>query len=127
MQTPAAIVSRLLTARCAPRSQTDTPAASGGKRMDAVHLLTLLLLMAGALIATGCGGGDVPVSQLTYTVGGTITGLGANTGLVLLNNNTDGTQISAGATTFAMNTRLGAGTGYQITIGASPNLHCRVR
>jgi sugar lactone lactonase YvrE len=65
----------------------------------------------------------------TYTVGGTITGLGANTRLVLLNNGGDATPISAKATTFTMQTAVTAGSAYEISVGTQPygiTLNCSV-
>ncbi|MBS0420037.1 MAG: hypothetical protein JSR66_20160 [Proteobacteria bacterium] len=62
----------------------------------------------------------VTCSPNTHTVGGTISGLGANTGLVLLNNSGDPTPISANATSFTMNTGVGSGSAYSITVGTQP-------
>ena len=65
----------------------------------------------------------------TYTVGGTITGLGANAGLVLLNNGGDATPINAQATTFAMHTAVAPGSAYDISVGTQPygiTLNCTV-
>ena len=62
----------------------------------------------------------VTCSPVTHTIGGTITGLGANSGLVLLNNGIDPTTISANATTFTMHTGVAAGSAYSITVGTQP-------
>jgi hypothetical protein len=73
-------------------------------------------------VAVSC----VPAS---YTVGGTIMGLGATTGLVLLNNGSDATPISAKATTFTVHTAVVAGSGYDISVGTEQygiTLNCTV-
>ncbi len=54
------------------------------------------------------------------TIGGSITGLGANSGLVLLNNSGDATTIAANATQFTMNTGMASGVTYAITVQSSP-------
>ncbi len=60
-----------------------------------------------------------------YTVGGTIAGLGDETGLVLLNNGIDATIIPGGSSTFSMNTALASGSAYAITIQHHPPAtHC---
>ena len=62
----------------------------------------------------------VTCSPSIRTVGGTISGLGANTGLVLLNNGSDATPISANATTFTMQTGVASGSAYSISVGTQP-------
>lgn len=56
----------------------------------------------------------------TVTIAGTINGLGANTGLVLLDNNGDATSISANASSFSMNTGVAYGSSYNVTVGTQP-------
>ncbi len=69
----------------------------------------------------------VSCSVNTYTVGGSISGLGAHTGLMLLNNGTDATTIAANATTFTMNTGLANGAAYAIMVKSSPDgIRCAV-
>ncbi len=68
----------------------------------------------------------VTCSANTYTVGGTISGLGAS-GLVLLDNGGDATTISANATQFTMNTGVAYGSGYAISVQTAPTgLVCSV-
>ena len=62
----------------------------------------------------------VTCSPTIRTVGGTISGLGANTGLVLLNNGGDATPISANAATFTMQTGVASGSAYSISVGTQP-------
>ena len=82
-------------------------ACARGVRAGAVFAVLLAL--------EGCGGGG-PL----YGVGGTISGLGNSNGLVLLNNGGDPTIISAGATSFTMNTLVAAGSSYAISVGTQP-------
>lgn len=77
--------------------------------------------------ATGSGannGGNGGSS--TFTVGGTITGLGPAAGLVLANGS-DALSVPAGAATFTMPTAVGNGLGYDVTVKAHPTaLDCSV-
>lgn len=60
----------------------------------------------------------------TFIVGGTITGLGANTGLVLANG-TDTLVVPANATQFTMPASVALGAQYNVTIAAHPSaLNC---
>jgi uncharacterized repeat protein (TIGR03803 family) len=70
---------------------------------------------------------SVACSVTAYTIGGSISGLGANTGLVLADNGADSTTIAANATTFTMTTGIADGANYAITVSANPvGLVCRV-
>lgn len=70
--------------------------------------------------------GSAPVSNVAVTcaanktIGGTISGLGANTGLVLLNNGMDATTVAASATQFTMNTGMASGLTYAISVQSNP-------
>jgi len=71
----------------------------------------------------------VTCSPVTVTIGGTITGLGANTGLVLHNNGGDPTPISANASSFTMRTGVAYSSPYSISVGTQPygiSLACSV-
>lgn len=62
-----------------------------------------------------------------YTVGGTVTGLGDESGLVLTNGGSDATEIPSVAVTFTMNTAVTTGTSYAISVQhAPPGVHCDV-
>jgi uncharacterized delta-60 repeat protein len=89
--------------------------------------LTLFALIA----ACGGGGGDTPPptqSQpaTTYTLGGTLSGLGNGKSLVLRNNGADALTLSASGA-FAFSTRLVQAAGYEVTVGAQPaGQHCSI-
>ena len=75
---------------------------------------------------TARSGGDlltfvaaIPVPSVTYTIGGTVSGL-TGTGLVLQNNGGDNRAVTAdGAFTFA--TAIGAGAAYGVTVLTQPS------
>lgn len=86
----------------------------------------------GALVAlAGCGGGGGGSSgsgggTASYTLGGTISGLGNNSGLVLANSGTT-LSVPAGASTFTFPGSLAAGTAYSVTVQTSPTgMSCTV-
>jgi hypothetical protein len=63
----------------------------------------------------------------TYTIGGTVTGLGDESGLVLSNEGSGATDVSALAVTFTMKTAVNSGTSYAIGVQhAPPGVHCDV-
>ncbi|HEX5461490.1 MAG TPA: NHL repeat-containing protein [Steroidobacteraceae bacterium] len=80
----------------------------------------------------GCGGGGGSSaassssdssggsSPTTYSLSGRISGLGAASGLVLLNNGGDATTVAANSTGFTMKTPVAAGSVYAITVGSQP-------
>ena len=63
------------------------------------------------------GGGGGPT---TYSLSGTIRGLGAASGLALLNNGGDATTVAANSTGFTMKTAVASGSVYDITVGNQP-------
>jgi hypothetical protein len=92
-------------------------------------------VIVGSLVLTlcGCGGGggsSAPSSSsnspgggsspTTYSVSGTISGLGGASGLVLLNNGGDATTVAANSTAFTMKTPIASGSVYAITVGSQP-------
>jgi hypothetical protein len=95
-----------------------------------VFRLGSALLMVATLALVGCSnGGDdlapapapvpVPVPGVTYTVGGTVSGL-TSTGLVLQNNNASDLAVAAnGAFTFA--TPVAVGASYSVTVKTQPS------
>ena len=97
-----------------------------------VFRLGSALLMAATLALVGCSNsGDdlapapapvpvpVPVPGVTYTVGGTVSGL-TGTGLVLQNNNASDLAVAAnGAFTFA--TPVAVGASYSVTVKTQPS------
>lgn len=86
-------------------------------------LASTFLAMA-ALLLSACGGGGS--SSSGNTVGGTVTGLGANS-IVLQNNGRDNLTVAAtGAFTFA--TKVASGSAYNVSILTQPTAHtCTVR
>jgi uncharacterized repeat protein (TIGR03803 family) len=67
-----------------------------------------------------------PVTNITisctdqpFTLGGTISGLGSNSGLVLANG-TDTLTVLAGSTSFTMPTRVSFGSAYSVGVQSSP-------
>lgn len=71
--------------------------------------------------SSSSGGGG---NSSSYTVGGTITGLGAATGLVLANmlpnGSTDTLTVPADATSFTMPTAVPSASAYDVTVKAHP-------
>jgi len=102
-----------------------TPLASG-----ASYDVTVQTQPAGETCAVSQATGTMPASAVTdvtvncgastYSIGGTISGLGADAGLVLLDNGGYATTVPANATTFTMSTRLTHGSAYQVTVGTQP-------
>jgi len=71
----------------------------------------------------GGGGGSTPSS---YTLGGTVSGLGNNSGLVLANGGTT-VSVAAGASTFTFANSLTAGSSYSVAVQSAPaGLSCAV-
>ncbi|WP_457667857.1 PKD domain-containing protein [Thiolapillus sp.] len=64
-------------------------------------------------------GSVTPVSTERYTIGGTVTGLGAGSSLTLQNNGGDNLGISANGN-FAFATQLSDGATYRVTVLAQP-------
>ncbi|HEY7995935.1 MAG TPA: choice-of-anchor tandem repeat GloVer-containing protein [Steroidobacteraceae bacterium] len=83
---------------------------------------SLPVLLAGACaLFSGCGGssGTAAGPPDTYSVGGTVSGLGTGTQLALLDNGQDALMVSAsGAFTFS--TRLAAGSRYTVAVQRQP-------
>jgi uncharacterized repeat protein (TIGR03803 family) len=81
---------------------------------------------SGTIGTANVGNVVVTCATQSFPLGGTITGLGQNTGLVL----TDGTaplNVSAGATSFILPTAVAEGSGYTVTVSAQPaGLACSV-
>ena len=63
---------------------------------------------------------SVACTTVTYTVGGTISGL-VGTGLVLQNNNGDNMPVTANATGFTFLTPLDSGTAYKVAVLTQPS------
>jgi hypothetical protein len=94
-------------------------------------LKLLAVAMTGAALSA-CGGGEdafgggaAPV-PVTYTIGGTITGL-SGAGLVLLNNGGNGLMVTGASTSFTFSSVLSPGAAYAVTVQTQPvNQTCAV-
>ena len=107
------------------------PVASGS-----TYDVTVKTQPKGLACAVNSGLGTMPAKAVTtvavsctdqpFTLGGTISGLGNNTGLVLVNG-TDSLTVPAGATSFTMPTPVPYGSTYAVTVTRSPaGLTCSV-
>ena len=81
---------------------------------------------SGAVGAQSITGVAVTCTDNTFNVGGSITGLGAASGLVLANGS-DTFAVPAGATSFVMPTAVAHGSSYDVTVQVHPpGLNCVV-
>lgn len=93
------------------------------------YALTVLTQPAGLACTVSNGTGTMPAAPVMnivvsctdqpFTLGGTITGLGNNAGLVLTNGS-DTLNVPTGSGTFTMPTPVDYGSGYSITVQSSP-------
>jgi uncharacterized repeat protein (TIGR03803 family) len=108
-----------------------TPVAVGSS-----YAVTVGTQPTGLACSVSHGSGTMPAGAVStvqvsctdqpFSLGGTISGLGANTGLVL-SDGTDSLTVAANATTFIMPTKLAFGSTYAVTITGSPSgLTCSV-
>ena len=84
------------------------------------HSIILALVLCAALV--GCGGGGTQGSNpppVTYTVGGTMSGL-SGSGLVLQNNGGNNLSVS-GNGSFTFTTAIASGTAYSVTVFSQPS------
>lgn len=92
------------------------------RRAAAASLLAAVLAACGGGGGGGGGGGsDAPAASsqpVTYTIGGTVTGL-SSPGLVLLNGQ-DSLTLQATSTGFAFPTSLPSAAGYAVKVGTQP-------
>jgi uncharacterized repeat protein (TIGR03803 family) len=100
------------------------------------YTVTVSAQPAGLACSVSHGSGTMPASAVStvqvsctdqpFSLGGTISGLGAHTGLVL-SDGTDSLMVAANATTFTLPTKLAFGSTYAVTIASSPpGLTCSV-
>jgi uncharacterized repeat protein (TIGR03803 family) len=108
-----------------------TPVAVGSS-----YTVTVGTQPTGLACSVSHGSGTMPASAVStvqvsctdqpFSLGGTISGLGANTGLVL-SDGTDSLTVAANATTFIMPAKLAFGSTYAVAITGSPSgLTCSV-
>ncbi len=90
--------------------------------MKQAHRLTALL---GALALSACGGGgggsggSAPTAT-TYTIGGSLAGLTASSGVVLQNNGGNNLTVQADGT-FAFSEPVNSGAAYAVTVATQPS------
>lgn len=90
------------------------------------HLILVMSSMFMGLLLSACGGGggdsSTPPTQppppVTYTIGGTVSGLEGN-GLVLQNNNSDDLSVSENGN-FVFATAIASGSSYSVTVNVQP-------
>src|SRR5215469_7661385 len=80
---------------------------------------SLLLILLLSLSLSACGGGSGGISTMTYTLGGTVTGLSAS-GLTLTDADGATLAVASGATTFTFAAPLAAGAQYDVTVSSQP-------
>jgi N-acetylneuraminic acid mutarotase len=102
--------------------------SSSGHRGPRFKTLPAMLVVLVTLTACG-GGGDSsqppPPPSVTYSVGGSVSGLTA-AGLVLANGS-DTLNVSANATSFTMPAQVTTGTAYAVTVKTQPSgLNCKI-
>jgi uncharacterized repeat protein (TIGR03803 family) len=108
-----------------------TPVATGSS-----YTVSVRTQPAGVACSVTQGSGIMPTAAVTsvrvsctdqpFSLGGHISGLGMNTGLVLANG-TDSLSVAAGATTFIMPTRVPFASSYAVTVQSAPTgLSCQV-
>ena len=88
----------------------------------ACRVLALSALI-GILFVIGCAGGGTQGSNpppVTYTIGGTVSGL-SGAGLVLENNVGNNLSVSAGATSFTFTTAIASGSTFNVTVFSQPS------
>lgn len=82
------------------------------------------MAFAALLVLSACGGGSAststPPPPVTYSIGGTISGL-TGTGLVLQDNLTNNLTVAAGAASFTFSTRIPSGSAYGVTVLTQPS------
>jgi uncharacterized repeat protein (TIGR03803 family) len=100
------------------------------------YTVTVSAQPAGLACSVSHGSGTMPAGAVStvqvsctdqpFSLGGTISGLGAHTGLVL-SDGTDSLMVAANATSFTLPTKLAFGSTYAVTIASSPpGLTCSV-
>jgi uncharacterized repeat protein (TIGR03803 family) len=138
-------VSGLSTSGLLLKNGSDTVAVSAGATSFAFSqsfpyassfAVSVVTQPQGLACAVQGGSGVMPAHAVTsvaihctdqpFTLGGSVSGLGSASGLVLANG-TDTVSVTAPATTFAFTDRVAFGTAYQVTVQSAPaGLECNV-
>jgi hypothetical protein len=90
---------------------------------DIARRVLALSALIGILFVIGCAGGGTQGSNpppVTYTMGGTVSGL-TGTGLVLQDNGGNNLSVSAGATSFTFTTAIASGSTFNVTVFSQPS------
>ena len=87
-------------------------------KLKGLVLATTILLFLN-LAACGGGGGGSSASSSTYSIGGTVSGLSTGGSVVLKDNGSDATTVSANGN-FIFSAQLPAGSPYFVTVGTQP-------
>jgi hypothetical protein len=87
------------------------------RRYYPLTLLSAVLIVAAML--AGCSSGNGGGGATVYSIGGTVTGL-AGTGLVLQNNGTDNSPVTANGI-FALSQTVAANSAYNVTVLTQPS------
>lgn len=91
----------------------------GYRKLGLAGVITMFVLVM--LAACSGGGGDAPLPVPTYTIGGTVSGLGASKSVVLQNNGGNDLNVSPdGAFTFT--TSAANSAAYAVTVLTQPGL-----
>lgn len=89
--------------------------------MNSKHVLAGVFVLLALVMLAACGGGGATPPPPTYTIGGTVTGLGVSKSVVLQDNGGDNLTVSAdGAFTFA--TAKANNAAYAVTVLTQPAL-----
>ena len=92
-----------------------------GAHSAPITTLFVVIVLSTILLIAGCGGGSsssVP-PPVTYTVGGSVSGL-TSSGLVLQDNGGNNLTVPANATSFTFSTALASGSPYSVTVLTQP-------
>ena len=85
---------------------------------NVVFQVLALSALIGTLFVSGCASGGTTSTPITYTVGGTVTGL-AGSGLVLQDNNGNNLAVSANGS-FTFTVAVASGAAYSVTVLTQP-------
>jgi hypothetical protein len=87
-------------------------------RPDFIQKIRILIISLPIIALTACGS-ITPSSPKTYTIGGTVSGLGSSASVVLLDNGGDSLTVSANGA-FIFKTALASARPYAVTVGTQP-------
>jgi galactose oxidase-like protein len=112
----------LLFAGSHKNSKEGIPVHPQPRIADIACRVLVLSVLIGILFVTGCAGGGTQNNSsapVTYTIGGTVSGL-SGTGLVLQDNGGNNLSVSANGT-FTFTTPVSSGNGYSVAVLSQPS------